>query len=113
MTMMGCWLISLQGDEEWAAWGDKWTDHVEILRMWPAGAFTQTGEFHYQAPQWVRDLAPSVKLDWGATLHPIAYENLNKLVSEATESSLGDDELAFVSKLDSNAQYAVVWVEEG
>jgi SPX domain protein involved in polyphosphate accumulation len=73
------------------------------------------GETHYQAPQWVRNLAPSVKLDWGATLHPIDYENLKKLVSEDTRSSLGvkDDELSFVSNLDSHAQYAVVWVEAG
>lgn len=111
MTMMDCWLIRLEGDETWADLGDKWTDHVEILRGWPAGAFTKN---HYQAPQWIRDLAPSVKLDWGATLHPIGYENLKKLISEANPLyGVKDDDLSFVSKLDSAAQYAVVWVEEG
>jgi hypothetical protein len=39
---------------------------------------------------------------------------MKRLISEADPLyGVKDDDLSFVSKLDSDEQYAVVWIEEG
>jgi hypothetical protein len=103
--MMQHLLLRLHGDEDWAAWGDDWLRHADVLGelSWVKGWSLP--------PEW---LGEGKQLDWGAFLHELSGEDVRRLVDEpswlaAAETAQRQREL--LQALSATESYGVVYVE--
>ena len=71
-------LVRLTGDEEWDAWGDDWSRHVDKI----ADLQLFGSESYYGPPEWMRQ-HPRRQLDWGATLYEASKDDVVRLLMEA------------------------------
>jgi hypothetical protein len=105
--MMVYKLVRLHGDEDWAAWGDRWDDHVDkICDLRFVGGST---------PAWMYD-RPRVNLDWGAWLYEASLAEVRRLIRSRRSDDpifreIEEKQNTILDALPADARYGVIWVE--